>query len=368
MSVPFHGSYNAEDVTFLLTPLTVPLISVDEKERRIQSGKSHYSEMLSPERPPSERYLSLFYAALERNLTGFARDVSYLAHAVASTTPGPVTLISLARAGTPVGVLLRRLLEQRFGQKDVKHYSVSIIRDRGIDENALLHILGPENRAQNGVVFVDGWTGKGVIQRELKSAVLKFNKRHGFKLSPELFVVADLCGVAGTAATTRDYLIPSSILNASVSGLVSRSILNSDYTGPEDFHGCVYFKDQESRDLSRWFVDTVIKKAMLEDTDILPSFSMPHEKERLLLQKQSTAFIASVMKEYNVGNENHIKPGIGEATRVLLRRTPHLLLLRDNADPDVTHLLDLAMEKNIPVELRPELPYKAVALIKELLP
>ena len=48
------------------------------------------------------------------------------------------------------------------------HYSVSIIRDRGIDENALHYIYRthPEGKIQ----FVDGWTGKGAISIELTKA------------------------------------------------------------------------------------------------------------------------------------------------------------------------------------------------------
>ncbi len=35
------------------------------------------------------------------------------------------------------------------------------------------------------------------------------------------------------------------------------------------------------------------------------------------------------MQRYGIGDVNLIKPGIGEATRVLLRRVPRLLLLRE---------------------------------------
>lgn len=42
----------------------------------------------------------------------------------------------MARAGTPVGVIVKHLLEQVFDRTCV-HYSVSIIRDRGIDFEAL---------------------------------------------------------------------------------------------------------------------------------------------------------------------------------------------------------------------------------------
>jgi hypothetical protein len=50
-----------------------------------------------------------------------------------------------------------------------------------------------------------------------------------------------LAAQADVAATYDDYAIPSGILNATVSGLTSRSILNAAI-GPEDFHGCVFYQ------------------------------------------------------------------------------------------------------------------------------
>jgi hypothetical protein len=71
-------------------------------------------------------------------------------------------------------------------------------------------------------------------------------------------------------------------------------------------------------------------------------------------------------ERFGVRDVNHVKPGIGEATRVLLRRCPHLLLLRDPSRAEVAHLSLLAQEKQVPVQIDPELPYLAAALIRQL--
>ena len=88
----FHGSYRREDVEFLLKPIPMPLIeSTLEKERLIQSGARHYSEMLSPEKLPSERYRRLFIEAHELNRDRMARDCLVLAtliHALTSLGVG----------------------------------------------------------------------------------------------------------------------------------------------------------------------------------------------------------------------------------------------------------------------------------------
>ncbi|HEX8554584.1 MAG TPA: cysteine protease StiP domain-containing protein, partial [Sphingomonas sp.] len=156
----FSGSYAADDVTFLLKRVALDPTDVPTKERAIQSGARHYSEMIAPESVPDEAYLSLYDAALARNGPRLAQDIASLAAHLADRAQGKeVVIASLARAGTPIGVLLRRWLTAN--GVDATHYSISIIRDRGIDPQALAHIARRHDPAN--LVFVDGWTGKGAI-------------------------------------------------------------------------------------------------------------------------------------------------------------------------------------------------------------
>ena len=187
-----------------------------------------------------------------------------------------------------------------------------------------------------------------------------FNARTGAGLDPGWGAVADLCGAAAVAATADDYLIPSAVLGATVSGLVSRSILNADVVGPGDFHGCLFLREFAPHDLSRAFVDEVSAEM---NGPAPPAAALADAAER---RRASAAFLAAVRERTGVRDPNHVKPGIGEATRVLLRRVPDRVLVRDPASPDVEHLLVLAREKNVPVEADAALPYAAAALIKEL--
>ena len=50
-SLGFPGSYAPGDVTFLLKRIVVKELGVHEKEKYIQSGGGHYSEVLTPESP-----------------------------------------------------------------------------------------------------------------------------------------------------------------------------------------------------------------------------------------------------------------------------------------------------------------------------
>ena len=358
--VNFSGSYRPDDVTFLLKRLpTLPFVDIARKEQLIQSGKRHYSEMLSPEALPSPRYLGIFRSACEANRQQMARDCLTLATLIAARRGGPITLVSLVRAGTPVGVILKHLLRQVM-DREANHYSISIVRDRGIDEVALCHILG-QGHAPESIVFIDGWTGKGVISRALTQAVEGFNQRHACAIDPGLYVLSDLAGTAACAASSLDYLIPSSILNATVSGLVSRSVLN-DAIGHGDFHGCVYYDEFEAHDVSCEFADDMVDAGVALASREGLSAPVPVGRDRA--RAVSTQFLGATMVKHGITDVNLIKPGIGEATRVLLRRVPRLLLLRDPKANDVAHLHVLATEKSVPLIVDADLPYQAVSLIE----
>lgn len=357
----FTGSYQPEDTLFLLKPLQLEMVDVAAKERLIQSGRRHYSEMLAPERAPEPRYLQLFEALTDRYARRLATEIMTLARYLAETRIRQITLVSLARAGTPIGALLARALRW-LGRSEARHYSISIIRDRGIDENALAFILRHEHREPEGLAFVDGWTAKGVITEELRKAVRHWNAHQPEPLEETLHVVSDIGGVADVAATNEDYAIPSGILNATVSGLTSRSILNAAI-GPDDFHGCVFYREFTTHDQSNTFLDRVA-----EHFPTVASGSVHNDpEERQDRRRAMTDFLTGLHKHYVISDRNFIKPGVAEATRVLLRRVPGLLLLRDPAHPDVEHLHWLAEEKQVPIAIDPAMPIQATALIKDLL-
>lgn len=353
---PFSGSYDPADVTFLLKPVAIAPTSVAEKEAAIQSGRRHYSEMIAPESVPDASYLSLYHAALARNGARLAQDVATLAAHLAARRPGrEVVLVSLARAGTPIGVLLARTLRAH-GHR-AAHYSISIIRDRGIDIVALSHIAARHD--PRDAVFIDGWTGKGAIAGELRAALAEAP----FGFTPHLAVIADPAGQADVAATAEDYLIASGLLNGIVSGLVSRSILNTALVGPGDFHACVTYPQYAGADLSRAFVDTISPLAAAAT----PQPADGHDARRVALRDGCEAMMQRLLSESGTRDRNRVKPGIAEATRALLRRVPDRLLIRGFEDPDVAHLLHLAAAHAIPVDaLDGESQYRAVAIIRSL--
>ena len=361
-TVSFTGSYTLNDVQFLLKPMSLPDTPIHLKEALIQSGKKHYSQMLSHEALPPDDYLPLFYKAMDLNQATMAKHLLLLAQSIITTRPQGITLVSLARAGTPVGVLLKHILKRHFNLQ-VEHYSISILRDVGIDANALRYIL--QKHTPESLVFVDGWTGKGIISRQLTASLQAFATSDGITIPNELYVLTDLSGWATVAPTSEDYLIPSAILNATISGLVSRSFYDPALVKSTDFHGCLYYDQFSEHDLSSYFIDRLLTTV----NSLWPTLKdklVVQVNCRLGLQNQSQDFLDWVSLQYNISRPNYIKPGIGEGTRALLRRQTQLLILQSLDCEATLHLRWLAKAKDIPIIVLKDLPYRAVALIKEL--
>ncbi|MFH8987050.1 phosphoribosyltransferase [Streptomyces sp. NPDC017940] len=359
---PAFSSYAAADVGWLLQDLSDVTLEAptEEREEAIQSGGAHYAESLPVEYQPSPRYQELFRAALDTSAARIAQAVGAVTETVvAERSPRPV-LVSLARAGTPVGVLMRRWAKDRLGL-DLPHYAVSIVRGRGIDANALRWLAAHHDPAD--VVFVDGWTGKGAITRELAAAVEEFEARGGATgFDPEMAVLADPGSCVRTYGTREDFLIPSACLNSTVSGLISRTVLRADLVGPDDFHGAKFYRDLADTDVSRDFVDAVAARF-----DEVADAVAAQVKEMLAADRAPTwegwAAVERISEEYGIHDVNLVKPGVGETTRVLLRRVPWKILARAGAGADLDHVRLLAAQRGVPVEEVDGLPYTCMGLI-----
>ncbi|WP_328934127.1 MULTISPECIES: phosphoribosyltransferase [unclassified Streptomyces] len=359
---PAFSSYAPEEVGWLLQDLSDVTLEAptEEREEAIQSGGAHYAESLPVEYQPSEQYQQLFHTALDEAADRLALAVGAVTELVlAERSPHPV-LVSLARAGTPVGVLMRRWAQHRHGL-DLPHYAVSIVRGRGIDANALRWLAAHHDPAD--VVFVDGWTGKGAITRELTEAIREFEESDGITgFDPEIAVLADPGSCVKTYGTREDFLIPSACLNSTVSGLISRTVLRSDLVGPHDFHGAKFYRELAGADVSVDFLDAVAAR-FPEVSDAVTVLA----KELLAADRTPTwegwAAVERISEEYGIHDVNLVKPGVGETTRVLLRRVPWKILARAGAGADLDHVRLLAEQRGVPVEEVAELPYTCVGLI-----
>lgn len=370
------GSYLATDVTVLLDIVdkdAVADVPVSQKEALIQSGQRHYSDMLTLEDAPSAMHEQLYIEALEQGKTRAATDIANLAYTLQQVfqptvnSECPLILVSLVRAGLPIGVLLQRALadaDSSYALPSI-HYGVSIIRDRGLDPVALQMIL--DSHPHSPIVFVDGWTGKGAIYQELARSLEAFadpnhpnfaNIFHQGKGVIPLLTLADPAGVAWLAASEEDWLIPSGLLNSTVSGLISRSL----YTEPElGLHRSVFYDNLIKADHSLAFIDYIdtTRRTLSTHLQCLPTYKHP--------RYQTADLIDKLAAEYNISNRNRIKPTIAEATRAILRRDPECILLASAEHPDTVLLRHLCAQRHIAISVLGDkiLPYQAITLIKQ---
>ncbi|MEU9560029.1 phosphoribosyltransferase [Streptomyces fumanus] len=359
---PAFSSYAPDEVGWLLQDLSEVTLEAptEEREEAIQRGGAHYAESLPVEYQPSEEYRELFHAALRESAARLARAVGAVTEIVLTErSPRPV-LVSLARAGTPIGVLMRRWARFRHGL-DLPHYAVSIVRGRGIDANALRWLAAHHDPAD--VVFVDGWTGKGAITRELAAALDAFAATDGVTgFDPEIAVLADPGSCVRTYGTRDDFLIPSACLNSTVSGLISRTVLRADLVGPHDYHGAKFYRELAGADLSNAFLDAVAAR-FPEAAEAVDA----QAKELLAADRTPTwagwRAVERISEEYGIHDVNLVKPGVGETTRVMLRRVPWKVLARTGAGADLDHVRLLAAQRGVPVEEVDGLPYTCVGLI-----
>lgn len=249
---------------------------------------------------------------------------------------------------TPDGVSIP-LDEMKKHKFECPHYSISIIRDRGIDRNAIEFIL-KKHRAES-IQFVDGWTGKGAIYKELRKEISFFEG-----VSDELAVLADPAFLTNLCGTHEDIMIPSSCLNCTVSGLLSRTFLRNDIIKENDFHGAAFYKDLILEDRTYEFIDYIEKKFQY---NLKPK---PDEQGNLGIEE-----VERISEIYRIENINYIKPGIGETTRVLLRRVPWKVLIdsRFKDSRELEHIVQLVREKSVDVEYMHLNNYKCCGLIKQ---
>lgn len=357
-------SYPAEDVTFLLKDVgyTVKEQQTAEREKAIQNGV-HYSEMLPIEYEPSHEYIALYENALKKDGHKVALLIGILAEKLYSIKGNDLVIVSLARAGTPVGVLLLRYLRFKYNIT-IPHYSISIIRGKGIDENALLYILH-SHRAEN-LVFVDGWTGKGAILKVLQSAILHFNCTHKTNISPHLAVLADPGHCAQILSTHEDFLIPSACLNSTISGLVSRTFHRADIINENDFHGARFYSNLVAQDRSMEYI-----KAIASYFSSIAACVDTHMQTNKELINENTTWegmksVKRIATLHRINDINLIKPGIGETTRVLLRRVPWKILVHPDKYHLLGHIVHLAKEKKVEIIEFANMSYSCCGLIKEM--
>lgn len=351
------GSYHPNDCIFLLTDVSrkVEEQSNEERERAIQSG-THYSEMLPIEYIPKPEYVEVFHSMLRDSSAIVAKYVAVVAEQILKERGEPI-LVSLARAGTPIGVLIKQYIKERHGL-DLPHYSISIIREKGFDENALVYMI--DRHQTNNLQFIDGWTGKGAINNVLIAACRDFEEKYGVALDNRMACLADPSAAISMFGTREDIVIPSACLNSTVSGLMSRTFQKDGLIGEYDFHGSKFYREFEENDLSNFYVEEIAKH--------FPELELTQQDfpTDIAVYNSGMTEVLAIGETFGIDDHQLVKSGINESSRVLLRRVPWKIIVNNLNNPHLKHILMLATERQVPVEEYKEMNYSCCGLIKNM--
>ena len=344
-------SYNEEDCIFLLKDISdsVVEVTIEEKEKLINSGVN-YSEMISKEVNVSNEIKRIFEELTKKSSKEVACYVGSVSEQIYKKNGDKTVLVSLARAGSPYGILIKKYIKAKYNI-DMPHYSVSIIRGKGIDFNALLYIV--KKHPEYNIQFVDGWTGKGSITKELKKTILEFNEKYSTNIDSSLAVIADPAKKSAIAGTKKDINLPNCCLNSTVSGLISRTVHNENLIGKSDFHGAKYLDYLQDEDYSQYYIDSIEKEFTFEDKNY----------DILVDESYVDNVVKSIKSDYDVKDIHKIKLSIGEASRALLRRKTKLLLVKDINNEAVRHIVCMAKEKNVEIKEFKHSDYECIAII-----
>lgn len=203
------------------------------------------------------------------------------------------------------------------------------------------------------MTFVDGWIGKGSITSELKKAITAYNQRTGDNISSDLAVLADPARLSAIAGTRNDVCIPNACLNSTISGLVSRTILNRKFIGENDFHGAIKYDNLSEQDVTNHFLDTV-ESYFSNDVSSCEPIGV----------SCVNAMIEKLSIDFPVADINKVKLSIGESSRALLRRVPYLVLVKNINNPDLSFVLHLAKQKGVEVRFYDTMDYECITLLK----
>ena len=275
------------------------------------------------------RVRAFFQAALESSAVRIAHAVGTLTEQVLKLRGNAPVLVSLARAGTPVGILMKRWAWEVHGLK-LPHYAVSIVRGLGIDQTALGYLAPGTARRTHVRGRLDRQGGHRPRTRRRRRTLRK-DRRAAFR--PDLAVLAD------PGALRPDLRHP---------GGLSRPLGLPELDGlrPRLTHRLQQGADRPRRFPRRQVLlanSPAATSPATSWTAVTAQFpgvrdgscgSGPRPSDIAGLPDadwSGWAAVEEISRSFGINNVNLVKPGVGETTRVLLRRVPWKVLVRPEA-------------------------------------
>lgn len=344
------STFNDDDVKILLSAINKKLVlegnNLDNKNQQ-----SHYCDFIPREYPLSNEYLRMFDRILDSTKKQMAIYIGILARKILSEYENPV-IVSLLRAGTIIGILLKRYIKVIFNE-DVQHYSIGMSRGKGIDFCALNYIK--KTNSTSTIIFVDGWIGKGTTKNELAKSLKTFNYLYNENVKPIIAVINDIKKCSDFCVTNEDILIPTSLVNSQGCGLISRITQNDNLIPKNSYNGAIVFDELKNQDKTYQIIDSISYYFGKCEIDIL---------NHNYLNNCEDLDVDFLVKKYDIKNVNGLKVGINETIRIILKKKIDFVVVRDKRDPLLEPILYLCLSNNFDVLEDTDLKCRAIGVIR----
>lgn len=301
---------------------------------------------------PSEKYFASVRLLVDRAAPLVAQLSATLGDRLVERRGRGVVLVSIARAGVPIGILVKRWLRLRYSVA-APHYGVSVSAGL-IDESAVKWIC--RRHPPGDLQFLDAWTSKGTVQETLWRASARWQIAN---LDPALAVLVDPACCAQTFATRKDVLLPSACLGAAMSGLLGAT---SPGLTPGGFHLATVSREMTDIDLTETFLSavTIHLEAMAASRPVAGTRVSPASDDPRAWGRDHAVALA---RRYRAEDLDLVNVGICETTRAFFRRWPKLLIVNPRrAGPELHHLLQLARERAVPIAQDATIPFQAALI------
>lgn len=251
-----------------------------------------------------------------------------------------IVFISILRAGVFVALGLAKRMVYH-GRDGAPVAAIGLFNEAGFDYRALSEVLN--DYPGHFPVFVDGWTGRGVVARELKKAYDEWRKESTAKGLPEKPLLATLVdpGRHGDLyGTARDTPVPC-----------------AHFTAPEVFgFSRAFIKNpQEMWAAYRYPVKYYAPELVKAWLNIFKAEHLPH-----VMEEESPQILTDLLNEtagLTDTSPDQWKVNLNEAVRSFVNRNPRELILGvsvEEAAQLIPDLVYLARRAAIPVNYRPD--------------
>ena len=149
------------------------------------------------------------------------------------------------------------------------------------------------------------------------------------------------------------------MLNATISGLISRTLINNN---PNDYHQAKFYENFKEKDISLKYVNKISeyisKNSRQFNLNDVVFFKNSHKEKY-------AKFIHYMIGRYNISNSNYFKPGLGETTRMLIRRNPDFIIINENYMSSLDHILLLCKIKDVKIFVQNDMPIPCAGVINK---